>query len=91
MIHAMDEIADPAEVQQIESWLMESAHRLSVIDDRMFGVCNGLDIRALYYNQTALDSKNLSPPQSIAELNEIAFAFTPASNTEPTTYLWFPA
>lgn len=81
MIHALDEIVDPAEVKQIEGWMLDSARRLSVIDDRMFGVCNGLDIRALYYNQSALDSKNLSPPRTIAELNAIASAFTPASRS----------
>lgn len=47
----------------------------------MFAVCNGLDVRALYYNKTALDSKGFQPPTTIAELDELATAFSPISVT----------
>ena len=77
VIHAIDEIAPTGEAAKVREWMLESAERLSVYDDRLFGVCNGLDIRALYYNKTSLDQHGLSPPETIEDLDKIAFEIAP--------------
>ena len=77
VIHAMEEIAPPEEVQLVRKWMLPSAERLSVYDDKMYGVCNGLDVRALYYNKTALLELGFEPPKSLNELDAIANAVAP--------------
>ena len=81
VIYAMDEIADPDEVASMRDWLLPAARRLSEFDQRMYGVCNGLDIRALYFNRTALAAKGLQPPHTISQLDEVAAAFTSVTAT----------
>jgi multiple sugar transport system substrate-binding protein len=40
-------------------------------------LCNGLDIRALYYNADLLESLGLAPPRTLAELDAAAAAIAP--------------
>lgn len=77
VIQPLDQITSPRDVQSVRDSLLPAAERLSIYDDRMFAVCNGLDIRALYYNQTALTERGLTPPKTIAELDAIAASFSP--------------
>ncbi|MFK7769991.1 MAG: extracellular solute-binding protein [Mariniblastus sp.] len=81
VIHSMQEIAPFDEVQSVRDWMLDSAERLSVCDNRMFGVCNGLDIRALYYNKTWLEEFNLEPPKTFADLDKISETIAPAKET----------
>lgn len=94
VIHAMDEIADPSEVDAIGEWMLTSAQRLSMYEGRLYGVCNGLDIRALYYNRTALQSKGFNPPETISQLDQIAASFSSADAAETldsgTTFGYLP-
>ncbi len=82
VIYAMDEIAAADEVASVQSWMLPAARRLSQFDQRMYGVCNGLDIRALYFNETALAAKGLQPPQTIRQLDNVAAEFTSVSATK---------
>ncbi|MEQ8786350.1 MAG: extracellular solute-binding protein [Pirellulaceae bacterium] len=68
----IDELASPEEMEQLHAWLFPAARRLTEYDGRMYGLCNGLDIRALYYNRTLLQEYGLGPPQTLAELDQIA-------------------
>lgn len=77
VIQAMDTIANPAEVKEVEEWMFDSARRLSTYDGQLFGVCNGLDIRALYYNKTGLDELGCSVPRTIEELDRVAEVASP--------------
>lgn len=77
VIHSMEEIAPVDEVHAVRDWMLDSARRLSTYDGRMFGVCNGLDIRALYYNKSALDQIGMEPPQTIDQLDAIANSIAP--------------
>ncbi len=72
----LDEVASPGEVQRLREWLVPAARQLGTYDDRMYALCNGLDIRALYYNKTVLDQFHLAPPTTLAELDQIAVATT---------------
>ena len=72
----LDEVAQVAEIEALQTWLVPAANRLGTYRGRMYALCNGLDIRALYYNKTVLDQYGLRPPKSIDELDEIAAATT---------------
>lgn len=68
----LDEFASADELAQLRTWLFPAARRLVQYDNRMYGLCNGLDVRALYYHKTLLDEHNLPPPQTPDDLMQIA-------------------
>ncbi|MDA1050899.1 MAG: ABC transporter substrate-binding protein [Planctomycetota bacterium] len=72
----LDEVASDSEIDALQKWLVPAANRLGTYRGRMYALCNGLDIRALYYNKTVLDQYGLQPPKSIDDLDEIAAATT---------------
>ena len=82
VIQPLVDIAPAAEVTEIERWILDSARRLSTYQDKMYGLCNGLDIRALYYNKTVLEQHQLQPPRTILDLDEIANTLAPFQSTE---------
>lgn len=82
-ILALDEVASEEEVQRLATWLFPAARRLVTYNDRMYGVPNGLDIRALYYNQTMLDRYELAAPTSISDLDHIAVTIAPPDQKTP--------
>ena len=82
VIDPVDQVASPQAAQQLQDWMLPAASRLSTFDDRMYGICNALDIRALYYNQTMLERHDLSPPQTISDLDHIAETIAPAGQTD---------
>ncbi len=88
----LDDIASADDVRRIESFLFPAAKRLGLVDDRLFAVCNGLDIRALYYNKTALDQYGLKVPVSIDDLDAIARRVCPPESTgnESKTFGYLP-
>ncbi|MBI1248424.1 extracellular solute-binding protein [bacterium] len=79
----LDEVASPEEVARLEAWLFPAARRLVTYEGQLYGVPNGLDIRALYYNQTMLDRYGLSPPRTIADLDHIAETIAPPGKSQP--------
>ena len=68
----LDEVASPAEIEQLRQRLVPAALRLGGYHGRLYGLCNGLDVRAIFYNKTLLNQHGLSPPQTLDELDEIA-------------------
>lgn len=70
---AIDEMASADELKQLNEWLFPAARRLCQYDGRLYGLCNGLDIRALYYNKTLLDEHpEMNPPKTPDDLTKIA-------------------
>lgn len=75
-LRPLDEVASPAEIDALQDWLVPAALQLGKYRGRMYGLCNGLDIRALYYNKTILDQYRIQPPESIADLTDITLQTT---------------
>lgn len=73
----LDRIAPAEELKQLESFLLPSARRLGQYQGRRFAVCNGLDVRALYFNRTMLQAYGLEAPRSLADLDRIATTIAP--------------
>jgi len=82
-IHAIDEVAPEGEVEQLRRFLFPAARRLVEYQDRMYGVPNGLDIRAMYCNKTLLDQYDLPLPETTEQLDRIAVTIAPPDQTEP--------
>lgn len=82
-ILALDEVATPDEVERLQAWLFPAARRLVTYENRLYGVPNGLDIRALYVNKTMLARYGLSSPKTIADLDHIAETIAPPGQSEP--------
>jgi multiple sugar transport system substrate-binding protein len=90
VIQPIANIASESDLEQINEFLLPAADRLSRFDGQLYGLCNGLDIRALYYNQTLLDQYGLQPPETIAQLDQIATTIAPPSDQLYSTYGYLP-
>ena len=66
--------------------MFDSAQRLSTVDGRFYGICNGLDIRALYYNQSLLEQHGLEAPSSLEQLDQIADTLAPPTQDSKREY-----
>ncbi|QDT67692.1 Maltose/maltodextrin-binding protein precursor [Planctomycetes bacterium MalM25] len=78
----LDAFARPDEIERLEEWLYPAARRLGSYEGRMYALVNGLDVRALYYNKTALREAGLDAiaergPQTLEELDQIAQTLSP--------------
>lgn len=80
VIQPLNDVATANDVNSVAQALLPPARRLSLVDGRLYGVCNGLDIRALLYNKTAIDNAGLEAPQTIAQLDAIAEHFSPSES-----------
>jgi multiple sugar transport system substrate-binding protein len=91
LLRSIDEIVGSDEAARVARWMLPAARRLSTFENRLAGVCNGLDVRALFYNRTLLDQFQLQPPVSIDDLNAICERITPsAGNTTRDSYAYLP-
>ncbi|MCH2181305.1 MAG: extracellular solute-binding protein [Mariniblastus sp.] len=77
VIQPIASVATRGQINRLDDWMFESARRLSKVGSDYYGVCNGLDIRALYYNKTLLDQHGLEPPGTLEQLDRIADRITP--------------
>ena len=77
VIQPMSEVADEAEVEAVSQFLYPAARKLSTCSQQLYGVCNGLDIRALYYNRTALERYGCQIPKTIRELDDVSQRIVP--------------
>lgn len=82
-IRPLAEFVPTEQLAELEGWLFPAAGQLTRYREQAFGLCNGLDVRALYYNLTALQRLQLSPPDTLAELDHIAAEFR--RQRDPTT------
>ena len=78
----LDELATKEEMKQLDTWLFPAAKELGTYDRKLYGLANGLDIRALYCNQTMLDEYDLPLPRTIADLDRIAETISPPGQSE---------
>ena len=78
----LDELASPAELAEIRTRFFPAALRLGTFDNRLYALCNGLDVRALYYDADLLRAFGLKPPTTIAELDAAALAIAPPGDDE---------
>ncbi len=90
VIQPLKNVADTADVDSVTQSLLAPARKLSLVDDELYAVCNGLDIRALIYNQTALEQAGLDPPKTIQQLDAIASYFAPTTNDTRSKRLQSP-
>lgn len=79
----LDELASPQEYTRLEGWMFPAARKLASYDGRLYALCNGLDIRALFYDETLLSEHGFEPPRTLAELDRIAHALTPPAEDGP--------
>ena len=82
----LDQLGSAEEIERLEKWLYPSAARLGSYRGRLFALVNGLDIRALYFNRTALREVELDGladegPQTLSDLDLISEAIAPAEAT----------
>lgn len=80
VILPIDQIAGREEARQLTTWLFPAARAIGSHRGRLYAVCNGLDVRALYYDRRLLDELGLSAPTTLAELDQIAERVAPAGS-----------
>lgn len=71
----LDEVASEAEINRLATWLFPAARTLGSFRGRMYGLCNGLDIRAMFVNRSMLREKGLEVPDSIEALDALGESF----------------
>jgi multiple sugar transport system substrate-binding protein len=89
-ILSLDELATTEEISQLERSLFPAAREIGSYNGRLYALCNGLDVRALYYDATLLDERGWSPPRSLVELDRLALAIAPAGNRPQERYGYLP-
>ena len=93
-IYSMEEIASVEEVENMKDWLLPSARSLGEYDGRLYAVCNGLDIRALYFNRELVEEAlGRSVPvelESIEQLDMIAELCTQYTDGELSQIGYLP-
>lgn len=90
IVQPIDQVFEPHEMDQLKKFLYPAADRLGRFDGRLYAICNGIDVRALFYNETALRQFDLKPPESIEELNHIAKVITPPQLENPDFFGYLP-
>ncbi len=73
----ISELATEAQLQRLQTWLFPAARKLGTYQGKLYALCNGLDIRALYCNQTLLEEYGLNLPKSLSDLDRIAETIAP--------------
>ncbi len=87
----LNELAPPQEIAALEAWLFPAARALGSFDGHLYALCNGLDVRALYYDQRVLEELGRDPPGTIEELDELArLIATPGSDGRRRSYGYVP-
>ncbi len=86
----IEELATAEEMRRVRSDLLPAALRLGEYDNRLFALCNGLDIRALYYNKSLLDEHGLKPPSTLADLDHIASTIAPPGRSRYSQVGYLP-
>jgi multiple sugar transport system substrate-binding protein len=84
----LSQIVPPAEYQELEPWLYPAARKLGTYRSQLYGLCNGLDVRAIYFNQSLLDQLDLAAPRTIEELDQITNQI--AGSTADSTFHGIP-
>ncbi len=83
LLPIQDLCPDKPTYQRLEAWLYPPAKQIGIYNDRLYAICNALDIRVLFYRESAIDP--FEPPKTISELDRIAKR--PSSSSHSITYL----
>lgn len=86
----LEDVVPHEELQGLDGWLFPAAQRLGSYRDKHYALCNGLDIRALYYNRTLLEELGESAPTTLEELDALAERITPAGEQRRERYAFLP-
>lgn len=86
----LEDYVSQTEIAELDQWLYPAARRLGTYQGLSYALCNGLDIRALYYNQTLLEQSGESPPQTLAGLDALAERMTPPGRARRERYAFLP-
>ena len=81
VLTSIDELAPAEQLDKLKRWLFPAAQELGTYEGKLYALCNGLDIRALYCNKTLLTEHGLSEPCTIEDLDRIAATIAPADGT----------
>lgn len=73
----LEELTTAEEIAELQSWLFPAASALGSFNNRLYALCNGLDVRALYYDERVLEEIDRAPPTTIEELDELAMLIAP--------------
>lgn len=71
LIRSVEDLAGAELAERISNWMLPPARQLSTCDQTLVGLCNGLDLRALYFNRTGLERAGFAEPRSLEELVSI--------------------
>lgn len=77
----LEDFASETEIRDLKRWLFPAARQLGSYEGKLYALCNGLDIRALYCNKTLLAEHGLREPQTPQDLDHIAETISPANRT----------
>ncbi|MCA9259007.1 MAG: extracellular solute-binding protein, partial [Planctomycetales bacterium] len=83
MLTPLRDLTSRDEYQRLEQWLLPAARKLGTARGELFALTNGLDIRALYCNESWLEEVGLKPPTTLDELDRIATTLAPPGANEP--------
>lgn len=75
IIVPLEDFVPKKELEELNRFLVPPAKKLGIFQNRLYAVCNGLDLRALYVNKTALAKNHFSVPQTAEQLQQICFRF----------------
>ena len=89
-ILSLREFVTTEQLSRLKSWLFPAAWQLAAYQQKAYGLCNGLDVRALIYNKSLLRDYDLEPPKTIAELDQLADRITPAGTRNPKRMGFLP-
>ncbi len=76
----LDELASPEEIAALNTWLFPAARALGSFNGRLYALCNGLDVRALYYDRNVLEKIGREPPATVEALDALARRIAPPRN-----------
>jgi multiple sugar transport system substrate-binding protein len=79
----LDELGTRREVATLDAWLFPAAREIGSYQGQLYALCNGLDVRALYYNVDVLESYGLAPPRTLGELDRAEARIVQAQSAFP--------
>lgn len=71
LLQTVAEIAGESAAEAIAQQLFPAARELSSSGGRLVGICNGLDVRALFFNRSFLEERGWAVPRTLAELDSL--------------------
>ncbi|QDT47012.1 maltose ABC transporter periplasmic protein [Symmachiella dynata] len=80
----LDQLMPAEEYARLNDWLSPPAQKIGTYDGRLYALCNGLDIRLMFYRRDILAGRNV--PTTLEEFN----AITRQPSDDPTRIVYLP-